>query len=124
MNEADPRDLNGKTVLLVEDEALIALEIEMVLEAYGARVHGPIPDLPGATAAAETGRFDAAILDVDLAGEDVFPVAEVLSRRDVPFLFHTGHGTRAELGRDYPGAPVCRKPMAGDLLVRHLAALV
>jgi DNA-binding NtrC family response regulator len=124
MTEADARILNGRTILLVEDEALIAMELEMVLEAYGAQIHGPIPDLASAKEAAETGRFDAAILDVDLCGEDVFPVAKVLQNRNVPFLFHTGHATRGELGEDYPDAPVCKKPMAGDQLARHLAALI
>lgn len=124
MTEADARILNGRDILLVEDEALIAMEIEMVLEAYGALIHGPIPDLPGATQAAEAGHFDAAILDVDLCGEDVFPAAQVLQRRRVPFLFHTGHATRGELQRDYPDVPVCKKPMASDRLARCLAALI
>ncbi len=124
MTEADARVLNGQTILLVEDEALIAMEIEMILEAFGARVHGPVPDLAEAVVAAETERFDAAVLDIDLGGEDVFPVARILQRREVPFLFHTGHGLRREIEQDFPQVPVCKKPMPGDRLARHLAALV
>lgn len=124
MDEADPGALRGQTILLVEDEALIAMEIEMVLDSLGAHIVGPVPDLPEALAAAETGRFDAAVLDVDLGGEDVFPVAERLLRRRVPFLFHTGHGLRLEIARDFPDAPVCKKPIAAERLARHLAALV
>lgn len=124
MTEGDARRLNGQTILLVEDEALIAMEIEMILEAFGAIVHGPIPELSEALAAAASERLDAAVLDIDLGGEEVFPVAQVLQRRRVPFLFHTGHGLRHELEGDYPGAAVCKKPMPADRLARHLAALL
>lgn len=124
MTEVDAHILNGQTILLVEDEALIAMEIEMSLETFGANVYGPVPDLAEAVAAAETRRFDAAVLDIDLGGDDVFPVARILQRRRVPFLFHTGHGLRRELEQDFPEVPVCKKPMRGDQLARHLAALV
>jgi DNA-binding response OmpR family regulator len=124
LHEADARKLKGLTILLVEDEALIAMELEMVLEAFGAIVRGPVPDLDAALAAARDERFDAAVLDIDLGGEDVFPVAEVLQSRHVPFLFHTGHGLRHELAQDYPEVPVCAKPMPGERLARHVAALL
>lgn len=122
--EVDTHVLNGQTILLVEDEALIAMEIEMSLEAAGAKVYGPVPDLAGAVAAAQAERFDAAVLDIDLGGEEVFPVARILLRRRVPFLFHTGHGLRRDLEQEFPEAPVCKKPMPGDQLARHIAALV
>jgi DNA-binding response OmpR family regulator len=109
-------------VLLVEDEALIAMELEMALENAGAVVVGPVYSLPTALEAARATELAAAVLDVDLGGRDVFPVADLLLARGVPFVFHTGHGRRLVLGRDYPDAPVCKKPTSGERVVRVLAA--
>lgn len=124
MKEPGSPVLDGRTILLVEDEALIAMELEFGLEQLGAVVYGPIPNLVKARAAAAEGSFDAAILDVDLGGEDVFPVARELQEREVPFVFHTGHGQRFELTRDFPNAPVFKKPMSGEELARGVARLL
>lgn len=120
-HEGDPAKLADRRILLVEDEILIAIELEMALEDAGAVVVGPIPGLAAAIEAARTADVAAAILDIDLAGHDVFPAADILRARGVPFVFHTGHGRRVELGHDYPAVPVCKKPMSGDRVVRILA---
>ena len=128
---ADPRPqddadegLDGRRVLVVEDEVIVALELSMELEDRGAVVAGPAHSLSEAIALAEAGGIEAAILDVDLQGLDVYPVAERLMAAGVPFVFHTGHGDRGELKARFGGAPVCIKPTLSEELVTILAGLL
>lgn len=118
--------LNGRSVLIVEDEVLIALDIEAALEDRGAIVHGPITRLSDGLPIAEDPEqeFDCAVLDVNLRGEEVFPIAERLRARGVPFLFHTGHGDSETLQRRFAGAPVCNKPFQTERLVSELEKLI
>jgi DNA-binding response OmpR family regulator len=96
--------LEGLRILLVEDEYLPATEVADMLDALGIEVIGPIPDLEGAMAVAGRETFDGAILDVNLRGEAVFPVAEQLLARNTPFLFATGYDewVLPERFRDFP----------------------
>jgi DNA-binding response OmpR family regulator len=108
--------LKGVKVLVVEDEYLVAILIEEILESAGCIVMGPIPRLPEALDAAHHETCDAAVLDVNLAGERIDPVAEALSQRDVPFLFVTGYGPNALPG-EYTERPRVNKPFRmADLL--------
>ena len=116
--------LKGRRILVVEDEVIVALEIAMALEERGADVVGPAYSLDAAVAMARAGGIDAAVLDVDLQGEDVFPAAEVLMAAGVPFLFHTGHGQRADLKARFDGAVVCSKPTLSEDLAAALASLL
>lgn len=118
-----PVSLEGLTILLVEDEALIGLDLQMTLEDAGATVLGPLPSLSNAIHAAREDRFDAAVLDIDLQGKDVFPAAEILVERGIPFLFHTGHGTKAALAERFADVPVCPKPAAAKPLLETLRQL-
>ena len=61
--------------------------------------------------------IDFAVLDVDIAGEDVYPIAELLLQRGVPFVFHTGHGSRAHLTQLFPAAVTLMKPTPTDELI-------
>lgn len=79
-------------VLVVEDEALIALEIEDILTELGCTVVGPTGRLDDALRLADEGRLDAAMLDVTIRGGKVFPVAERLLARGVPFILASGYG--------------------------------
>lgn len=115
--------LAGRNILVVEDESLIALLIGDALEDAGATVVGPCFTLSECLRASCEERIDAAVLDVDLGGQDVFPAAEELRRRGVPFLFHTGHGERTELRARFGEVTVCRKPTRMDDLVASLARL-
>ncbi len=124
MNEADPSILVGRTIFLVEDQAIIALELQYELESAGARVIGPAHTLEKAEGFARRGRIDAAILDMDLRGEDSDPVAEILTQRNIPFLIHTGHGEETDLDARYPGVPVLVKPVRSRQLLRILAGLL
>lgn len=118
------RLLARRRIPVVEDEMMLALDIEMALLDAGAEVIGPAGNPGEALALAEGDRpIDAAILDVDLRGEEVFPVAERLRDRGVPFLFHTGHATRAELAARFENAMVCTKPVLSEDLVARVATL-
>ena len=103
--------LNGKRVLLVEDEALVAMLVEDMLADEGCEVAATASRLGEAMAmAGDTGlAIDIAILDVNLAGEPVFAVAEVLAKRGVPFAFATGYGAGG-LPESWRNRPTLQKP--------------
>ncbi|WP_165690761.1 response regulator [Consotaella salsifontis] len=126
LDDPKSKGLSERRILIVEDEAMIALDLEMSLEDAGAEVVGPAMDIETALdlATDEDDEIDAAILDVDMHGKDAFAVAEALAARGVPFLFHTGHASQAELRRRFGDVPVCIKPTRHDVLLHHLAKLV
>jgi CheY-like chemotaxis protein len=95
MAEKVRADLTGWRVLIVEDQMIIAMEIEDVLLELGCVVVGPIGTVDAALALARKEALDAAILDVSLDDEKVFPVAEMLQARGIPFIFSTGYGEAA-----------------------------
>ncbi|MDB5613090.1 MAG: response regulator receiver protein, partial [Devosia sp.] len=82
----------GLRALVVEDEGAVALLIEDMLEEMGCHVVASVATLAKALTAAATENFDFAMLDVNLDGQPVFPVAEVLQSRGLPFIFSTGYG--------------------------------
>ena len=96
--------LSGKNILIVEDEAILALDLTFVMEDMGASVIGPCHRLRRALEVLGQEQIDGAILDVDLAGEAVFPLADGLARRHVPIVFHTGRNNSSELISRYQGA--------------------
>lgn len=117
--------LLGKRVLIVEDQALLALELQFAFEDEGAEVLGPLLSLAAARQrVADDDEIDFAVLDVDLGGEDVYPVAALLQKRGVPFLFHTGHGTAAELHALFPGTVTCIKPTLPGALIAQMLRLI
>src|SRR5581483_6620549 len=79
-------------VLVIEDEALVAMLIEDMLNDLGVTSVGPAADLASAVEMARNAEFDFALLDVNLAGERSFPAADVLIERGMPFAFVTGYG--------------------------------
>ena len=109
---------------MVEDEAFVALAIVAAFRRDGAVVVGPAATLDEAVSLARNEEVDAAVLDIDLGGFDVFPAADVLAERSVPFVFHTGHGLRDELKVQYPGVTVCKKPTPLPKLVDAVGRLV
>lgn len=119
-----PVPLAGATVLLAEDEAFLALDLHDSLEEAGARVIGPVASLSDALAAADAQAFDAAILDIDLQGKEVLPVASILADKQIPFLFHTAHGHVAQFAPDFAQVPICSKPTDPSRLIRILRELL
>jgi CheY-like chemotaxis protein len=116
-------ELDGRRILVVEDDYLVASLIQDVLESAGCVVSGPIPRLPQAVDAAKAEACDAAVLDVNLGGTRVFPVAEVLTQRHIPFVFVTGYGANA-LPDEHHGRPMIRKPFRNDELLCAVSHLV
>jgi CheY-like chemotaxis protein len=103
--------LHGLRILLVEDEAMIALDLEFALQAAGYHVVGPVAGLAQAVALLRTEAIDAALLDVNLNGELSFPLAELLAERKIPFVFLTGYA-EVVVPKPLRRRPVCRKPCA------------
>ncbi|MCP1199354.1 response regulator [Notoacmeibacter sp. MSK16QG-6] len=117
--------LSGRSILLVEDELMLALDIELELEDAGASVIGPVDRLDlGMALLDDAPMIDAAILDIDLHGVESFPIASRLRERGVPFLFHTGHGTRSELKEQFGDVTVCKKPVLSEQLIDAVAKLL
>jgi len=113
---ADTPVLAGRRILVVEDEMMIAMLVEDMLLELGCSVVGPVHALAEALelARSEPG-LDAALLDVNLAGQSVFPVADALREKGVPAVFSTGYGDAGLRDIDR-GSPVLQKPFrAGDL---------
>jgi CheY-like chemotaxis protein len=108
--------LKGRRILVVEDEMMIAMLVGDMLEDLGCFVVGPAHALDAALALARTeSALDAALLDVNLAGQPVFEVADALRAIGVPAIFSTGYGEAGLRDIDH-GAPVLQKPfLAGDL---------
>jgi CheY-like chemotaxis protein len=111
--------LMGMRVLVVEDEPIIAMMIVDYLEELGCKVVAVASRLPDAIEQARTLDLDAAALDVNLAGELSYPVAEVLRERAVPFVFATGYGVDAT-PVSWKSAPVLSKPFRVEQLAKVL----
>jgi CheY-like chemotaxis protein len=102
-------DLSGRLILVVEDEAAIALDLARLLRDHGARVVGPVADGEEALRHVAQTRIDCAVLDVKLGAGDCGVVAEALSWKLVPFIFVTGY-SQSEVVSRYSWSPVIAKP--------------
>lgn len=119
-----PRTFNGCYVLVVEDEYLMADELDMVFTDLGATVLGPVGSIEEAHAlVAASPRIDCAVLDINVRGELIFPVAERLVARGVPIMFTTGYdvGSMPEQFADYVR---CQKPVPIERIVRTAGRLI
>lgn len=115
-------DLAGLRVLVVEDEGSVAFLIEEMLEELGCEIAASVATLGQALTAARTGTFDFAVLDVNLDGERVFAVAEILRRRQLPFVFSTGYG-RVGVPETFTACEVLNKPFTIDDLKKVLLSM-
>lgn len=112
--------LLGLEILLVEDEALVAAMLEDMLADFGCTLAGSGATVSEALAAVGAAtEIDAAILDVNLGGEKVFPVADILVSRGVPIVFSTAYGP-ADLADRYPHARIIHKPYRAEELAQLL----
>ena len=108
--------LKGLRLLIVEDEALVAMMIHDVVSDAGAEVVGPAANVEMAMSVLGSESIDGAILDVNLGGQRVDPLADALRARKIPFLFVTGYG-KSGIGERFPAAAVISKPFDdADLL--------
>ena len=116
--------LAGRKILVVEDECLIADDLADELARAGAEVVGPAASLPQAIRLMQhRDRPDAAVLDINLCGVDVFPLAEELMAGGVPMIFLTGYG-EGSIPEKYAPIARCQKPMAPADVVDRLAMLL
>ncbi len=118
---ADPCE-QTRCVLMVEDEMNLAMMLEDILEDAGYHVL-KAARLPQALALAQSEPIDAAILDVNLAGVQVFPVAAALRQRGIPFLFASGYGGKG-LTPEFAGSPMLQKPYSVQQLLGALDAVL
>ncbi|TZF89867.1 response regulator [Lysobacter lacus] len=115
--------IEGLKVLLVEDEYVLALGLTDALADLGAVVIGPVATVEDALALVERmPEIDAAVLDVNLGREVVYPVADSLAARGIPFLFATAN-ERADLPERFAHVPVCAKPFHVEAFRDAVAAL-
>jgi CheY-like chemotaxis protein len=106
--------------LIVEDELVIAMELESLLSALGCIVIDAVPSVGKAIRLLAGERPDAAVLDVNLQGERVTPVAALLRERGIPFVLVTGYGRERLQEEPLRSAMYLRKPVYGDQLGRAL----
>ena len=111
----------GKRVLVVEDELMIRMLLQDMLADLGHTVAGEAGRIEEALALARQGEFDVAILDVNLNGQPISPVVEILVERGLPFVFATGYGQRG-VPEPYRNTPTLQKPFQADALAQAIAA--
>lgn len=111
--------MQGKRILVVEDEYFIAKSLARDLQRAGAAVIGPVPTVAEALDLIGDGAFDGAVLDVNLRGEMAYPIADALAERRVPFVLATGYSADV-LPRRYAAVPRCDKPVEPDALAAAL----
>jgi CheY-like chemotaxis protein len=107
-----PVDLRGLRILVVEDEFLVSLDLEAMLRELGGEVIGPFASLVRATAVARAELLDVALLDVNVGGRLVTPVADALAERAIPFVFCTGYDA-ASLPGPHAAVPILMKALSG-----------
>ncbi|MWV28586.1 response regulator [Aurantiacibacter rhizosphaerae] len=109
--------MDQPTVLVVEDEVIIALDLSETVRDMGYRVEGPYATRGHAMIAIDQEMPDFAILDVMTADGEVFPLADALTEAGVPIIFHSGHFTKGEIASRYPSAQAAEKPCPPDQLM-------
>ncbi|MEJ6401543.1 response regulator [Yoonia sp. 2307UL14-13] len=105
-----------QNVLIVEDDVLVALDAEHLLERLGIRQTRRAVRLTEALEVLRMQAFDFGILDVNLGGETVFPVADAMIARGIPFVFASGYGRLPAMASRFAHVPLLAKPYDGDLL--------
>jgi CheY-like chemotaxis protein len=121
---SETEDFQGLRVIVVEDDSLICLLFEDMLMELGCKVVGTACDFKRATELAQAGQdVDVAILDVNLSGQQVYPVADILSRRGIPFVFATGMGASG-LPPSWQGHCSISKPMSMTSLAEALGRAI
>ncbi|GJE54110.1 MULTISPECIES: response regulator [Methylobacterium] len=122
---AEPNEdvLKGARVLVVEDEAAISMLLEDMLFDFGCEIVGPAARLATALEMAQKETFVVAILDVNVAGEPIYPVAEAIVQRGLPLVFSTGYGG-AGIREPFRDRPVVQKPFSQADLKRTLISAI
>ena len=109
------KPLQDLRVLVVEDESLVAMLIEEYLTDFGCAPACSVSRVGKALKVLKNTEIDAAVLDVNVAGESVAPIAEALEQRGVPFIFASGYG-RSGVDERWSNRPVLQKPFSAKEL--------
>jgi two-component sensor histidine kinase len=120
----NPANLRNKKILVVEDEYLVAQETAEGLRAAGCSVSGPVATLPEALRIAATDELDAAVLDINLKGDLVWPAAHALRARGIPLIFSTGYSDTVRPPAELQDLVQVEKPVRRERLLSALAAVV
>lgn len=119
-SRVQPADSSDDRVLVVEDEAMVAMLLEDILDELGYAIIGPAGSVAEALRLLESGPVAGALLDVNLRGETSYQIADALAERGCPFIFTTGYG-EAGLDEAYRDRPVLQKPFTRERLAEALS---
>jgi DNA-binding NtrC family response regulator len=120
----DAGTLAGKTIMIVEDDAALALDLLTSLTDAEAKVIGPITDLDEAARLVEGSRCDAVILDLRVGDRNATSFAHLLLQRRIPFLVYTGYPDSAYLELDWAGCRLLSKPADIECVMNVLSELL
>lgn len=116
--------LAGRRIFIVEDEYFLADDIGRTLRALGAEIAGPVGHVDDALEILHVGGvLDAAVLDVNIRDEMIYPIARALKARNVPFVFTTGYD-KTTLGPEFQDVPLLEKPFDLPTMAQKLAGLI
>jgi ActR/RegA family two-component response regulator len=124
MNSISDQPLQGKQILIAEDDAILAFDLGITLQKAGAKILGPTLTLAHTLSMAQTASMCAAVLDVSLRDEEVFPAARELMGRGIGIVFYTGYAAVEQLKRDWPDAQVLTKPSSARALVESVCRVL
>jgi CheY-like chemotaxis protein len=113
----------GQRILVVEDEYMVAEDVRRWLQGHGAEVIGPAPRLARAHALIASERIDAAVLDIHVAGKLVFPAADALAERRIPFLFMSGFD-RSIIPARFAHVQLLEKPISLEALLQAITGVL
>ncbi|MDN5929353.1 MAG: response regulator [Hyphomicrobiales bacterium] len=116
--------LVGCRILILEDEYLIAMDVEELCRDHGASDTVLIGDLDALEAGTAGRHFDVAVIDAMLNGRSTLDFARQIQERDIPFVFATGYDDATGRFADFPGVPVVGKPYAGQQLIEAIASVI
>ena len=114
---------NGARILVVEDSPVISLKTEDLLTDHGYFVVGPAYDMPGALDLAGREQIDAAIVDLNIRGEKIFPVLTLLKDRGIPFVITSGYADWS-MPEEWQDRPRLQKPVAEEQLLKAIRRAV
>jgi DNA-binding LytR/AlgR family response regulator len=114
----------GRSILIVEDEYFLADDLANEFAGRGADIIGPLCEVADAVEVLKSGsKIDAALLDINIKNEQIFPLADALRARNIPFVFTTGYD-KGWVGPEFADVPLCEKPLDLPAVVNCLAALM
>jgi DNA-binding NtrC family response regulator len=120
---AKPAGLPSFKILIVEDEYFIAQDLAEAFTDIGSEVLGPVPSIDQAMEVIRDQVVHAAVLDINIQDQMVFPVADILTRRDIPFVFASGYDEKT-VPQSYQGVPRWEKPFAAGDIAEFLSDLL